>query len=67
MTCTYYSDLFSYPGDLPDGGVCELHLHSFCFQQRLLLLDHVVLWLCQDPVEVMRPALDTHPCACSAL
>jgi len=38
-----------------DGVVTEVQLHALGRQQRLLLLDHVVLRLGQDADEVLLP------------
>ncbi len=47
-------------GDLPDGCISEDELHALCGNQCLLLLDHVVLWLRQNPEEIICPA-PAHP------
>ena len=46
---------------LPDGSLGEGELHALGRQQRCVLLEHVVLWLRENAVEVVRPA---EPCAC---
>ena len=49
-------DLRSYACDLPDSPLREVEVHSLGGQQGGVLLQHVVLWLGENTVEVVRPA-----------
>lgn len=51
-------DLLGDPGNLVDGLLGEVQVDRLRLEQSLLLPDHIVLGLRQDPVEVLGPAIE---------